>query len=138
MVVEPEHSAHGNYDEQMSNQTGYVMNFGGRGAFSPDGKVEMTVDEIREHNRKVAADECLYLRTVGRGVLYLTPDASGNWFVTQWTDGLRIPAYNIRKSWHNMAGKDGRTDVDFSFDGSRWHGVNIGDNQMLRVKRCKS
>lgn len=117
---------------------GYVFNFQGR-AFDPASRIQSTPtqSEIDAHNALVARRELAGLIMLGHGCLYLVPDGAGNWFATQWAGGLRVPVSNIRKSWHNMAGAEGRTDCDFSFDGSRWHGINIGDSQILRVKRCK-
>lgn len=123
----------------ISQTAGYVFNFSGHGAFEPDGKVQgsPTPAEIDAHNAEVAKRELETLRATGRGVLYLTSDPFGSWFVSQWAGGLKIRVDSIRRSWHNMAGRNGRTDVDFHFDGSRWHGVNIGDNEILRVRRVK-
>lgn len=120
------------------SSSGYVFAFE-RGAYSPDGKVEgqPNAEQIEAHNLAVAASELAAMKASGRGVLYLAPDAAGNWFASQWAGGLKLPVSNVRRSWHNMAGREGRTDCDFHFDGSRWHGVNIGDSQLLRVRRCK-
>jgi hypothetical protein len=117
---------------------GYIFNLSGR-AFSPDGAIgSPSQADIDAHNARLAAAELEALKASGRGVLYLTRNADGSHSVSQWSGGLCRPVYALRKSWHNMAGKNGRTDFDFSFDGSRWHGVNIGDNQIARVRRCKA
>lgn len=58
--------------------------------------------------------------------------------VTNWPGTLVFTECEYRSSFHNMAGKDGRTDVWFAGpDGFTWHGVNIGDHQILRCKRTK-
>lgn len=112
---------------------GYILNFNGRG-YSPDGVVGAPSQaDIDAHNSALAAAELAHLKATGRGVLYLGADGQ----VTQWAGKLIGTAHHQRKSWHNMAGRDGRTDVWFEFDGSTWHGVNIGDSQILRVRRTK-
>lgn len=125
---------------------GYIYNFTGHGAFAPNGKVQLqngvlrdvTPAEIDEHNRLLGEMEFEALKKNGRGVLYLTHQPHGTYTVATWAGQGKRPCHNVRQSWHNMAGRNGRTDVDFELDGSRWHGVNIGDNQICRVKRCKS
>ena len=131
---------------------GYIFNFQGR-AFAPDGKLDgLTQEEIDTHNRLLADAEWSALKEHGRGVLYLThkdipacPPSNGvqplelkTLAVSTWAGQRFARVYHSRKSWHNMAGEDGRTDVWFMLDGSRWHGVNIGDNDLCRVKRCKA
>lgn len=117
---------------------GYVFAAAGHGAFDPDGRVpgSPSAEEIAAHNAKLAEQELATLKATGRGVLYLSGPA-GSQVISQWAGDLKIHPYHVRQSWHNMAGRNGRTDIWFSFDGSRWHGVNIGDNQILRVRRCK-
>jgi len=117
------------------------MQFDGRGVFSPRGRIDCTAEQVKAHNAALTAAEIAALKQRGRGVLYL--DLSGTndaraCTVETWDGGTKIPGRITRVSWHNMAGSRGRTDVDFDFDGSRWHGVNIGDNEILRVRRCKS
>lgn len=124
---------------------GYIFNFAGHGAFAPGGKVQLqngvvrdlTQEEIDTHNRLLGVAEFEALKKHGRGILYLTESKPGESKLSTWSGTNTVFPYRSRKSWHNMAGKDGRTDVWFSLDGSRWHGVNIGDNQICRVKRCK-
>lgn len=124
---------------------GYLFNFAGHGAFAPDGKAmlqngtlrDLTQDEVDTHNRLLGEAELAAIKKHGRGIMYLTRQPHGSYHVATWTGQGRTLCHNVRRSWHNMAGKDGRTDVDFTLDGSRWHGVNIGDNQICRVKRCK-
>jgi hypothetical protein len=71
------------------------------------------------------------MRETGKAVLYLTDHE-----VTNWPGTLRFPVLERRRSYHNMAGRNGRTDVWFKDEqGNRWHGVNIGDSQVLRCRR---
>lgn len=80
------------------------------------------------------------MRETGKAVLYLTCEPLENnakaYYATDWLGNLKIPILPnaIKKSRHNMAGKDGRTDAWFRYAGREWHGVNIGDNQILRCK----
>lgn len=130
------------YPNTIPVSAGYVINAPGHGAFDPSGRVavEPAPDVVAAHNAEVSRKQVEHMRATGRGLLYLK--LRGNLAtqaeVTTW-DGLhKWPATITRVSWHNMAGAKGRTDVDFQFDGSRWHGANIGDNDMVRCKRCKS
>jgi hypothetical protein len=113
------------------NETGYIFKFE-HAAFSPDGKVAIADNDIADHNKQLADREWEAMLQSGRGLLYLTGDT-----VSTWDGSHKVQVYGSRKSFHNMAGRDGRTDVWFMLAGSRWHGVNIGDNQICRVKRCK-
>lgn len=74
------------------------------------------------------------MRRTGRACLYLNAKTRE---VTNWPGSLRLRCGPARKSWHNFAGRNGRTDVWFTFEGDTWHGVNIGDNDILRCKRTK-
>lgn len=124
---------------------GYIFNFTGHGAFAPCGRVQLqngvvrdlVQDEINEHNRLLGEIEWTALKKHGRGVLYLTRDKDDHYKVATWVDSNHVFPWRVSKSWHNFAGHNGRTDVWFNLDGSSWHGVNIGDNQICRVKRCK-
>ena len=123
------------YPSTIDSQSGYIFNFQGK-AFDPNGlaAVDPAQDVIDSHNRDVAKRELERMRITGQGILYI----SNGFDIGDWIGANKWRGYNRRTSWHNMAGRDGRTDIDFTFDGSRWHGVNIGDNQILRVKRCKN
>lgn len=125
--------------------TGYIFNFQGK-AFSPDGMAgELTQERIDAHNKALAQVELESLIREGRGILYLVLNGeklfdccASSWQVTQWAGGWKTKLSYLKTSFHNMAGKDGRTDVWFTGpDGKRWHGVNIGDNQICRVHRLK-
>jgi hypothetical protein len=79
----------------------------------------------------------------GRATLYLVTDRTDSdgrkrYAVTNWPGTLRIPLHGQpRQSWHNMAGRNGRRDVWFAWRGRNWHGVNIGDSDILRVNAIK-
>ena len=115
---------------------GYIFDSGEHGTFSPDGKVPYTKEQADEHNRILADAEWTGMLKHGRGTLYLTIK-EGYWSASDWPGINRVPIHAQRRSFHNFAGQNGRTDVWFRLDGSDWHGVNIGDNQILRVKRSK-
>jgi hypothetical protein len=71
----------------------------------------------------------------GRAVLYLTKQ-NGAHVVTNWPGSLKFPASYCKAGRHNMART--RTDAWFTGpNGTRWHGVNIGDNEILHCKRIK-
>lgn len=117
---------------------GYMCSFDGHGIFLPGGKVEIPKEEVDTHNKLLADASWDAMLKHGRGVLYLTKGADGiSWYASDWPSIHKVPVRAMRKSFHNVAGNNGRTDVWFHLDGSEWHGVNIGDNQILRVKRNK-
>jgi hypothetical protein len=121
--------------ETFNPSLGYIMHFPEHGAFSPnDGKVGMTAEQTAEHNARMAELEKDAMKATGRATLYLTKKA-GAWIVSNFTGSMSCPALNVRRSKTNW-GHD-RFDTWFNFDGSIWHGVNIGDNEILRCKRTK-
>lgn len=75
----------------------------------------------------------------GRATMYISKDDSGAWVVTDWPGMLSYPAYGVRTSWHNIAGKNGRVDFWFrDHAGRKWHGYQIGTyNQVAHCKRLK-
>lgn len=115
----------------------YIFNFNGHGAWSPDGKVEMTDEQIEAHNSRVQAMEMEAMKQTGRAVLYLFSDAKGL-SVGTWAskDFQRTPVIRSRQSSNNWGAQ--RTDVWFFATGSKWHGVNLGDNDIVRCKRIKA
>lgn len=116
---------------------GYLMDFHQHGIFSPDGKVSFTKEQADTHNALLAQAELAGSVQHGRAVWYLI-NRDGKNYVGQWV-GKSWPVSFSKTSWHNMAGRDGRTDVWFTGpDGRNWHGVNIGDNQICRCRRVKS
>ncbi len=69
---------------------------------------------------------------------YISKNDAGQWRFTNWPGSLSIPVHSFRFSWHNFAGKNGRMDFWFRFEGANYHGVQIGNNnQIARVKRLK-
>jgi len=74
------------------------------------------------------------MRETGRAVLYLEKRGDA-WQVTNWPGSLVIHPFRITQGRHNIGRT--RTDAWFSFEGQPWHGINIGDNQILRCKRLK-
>lgn len=125
--------------------SGYVFNFAGHGAFAPEGRIEdqPTQEEINAHNRQLAQRELEAMKQTGRGILYLfytkqsaanhsTPSHVGTWASSA---DERFPIFPYRKSRNNFGAE--RIDLWFRFDGSLWHGVNIGDNDIVRCKRTK-
>ena len=126
---------------------GYIFNFRGHGAFSPNGMVknngnELSQKEIDRNNSVLGQIELEAFKKAGRGMFYLTRSDSAafgkEYFAGTWaaTEKDKFRCQNARQSRHNI----GRTriDVDFYIDNERWHGINIGDNDILRAKRCKS
>lgn len=60
------------------------------------------------------------------------------YYVTNWPGTLKFAVYGVRKSWHNFAGSNGRRDCWFNGpDGHVWHGVSIGDMDLIRCRRTK-
>lgn len=58
------------------------------------------------------------------------------WFATNWPGTLRIPA-GIKHAPRAGGFGANRVDAWFEYQGARWHGVNRGDNQILRCRRLK-
>lgn len=78
-----------------------------------------------------AVEDEQYMKDHGVNTLYLS-----NGKITNWPGTLQYPANRIHESRHNL----GHTRVDVWFygpDNKIWHGVNIGDNQILRCKRTQ-
>lgn len=88
------------------------------------------------------------MRETGRAVLYLNREAiapamhamqSPLWcyYASNWPGTLKIRIGGaVRHSRNNFGAQ--RTDVWFKWDGADWHGVNVGDGQILRCKRLKA
>lgn len=121
---------------------GYIFNFTGHGAFDPSGKLkvgdlELTQEQIGRHNQVLTDAEYAAMKSSGRGVLYLFRSGD-DLYVGTWASKppMRCWCFDISHSRNNFGAQ--RTDVHFNYAGSRWHGVNIGDNDIVRVKRCKS
>jgi hypothetical protein len=116
---------------------GYIFKSKEHGSFSPYGKMaDMTDEQVEAHNRAISDEVYALLKETGVGVRYLF--RSGNDFYAGTWDSKpphRFWCFDVRHSRNNFGAQ--RTDVSFNYAGSRWHGVNIGANDILRVKRCK-
>lgn len=112
---------------------GYIFDFQDQ-QYSPEGAVNPPVN-VRIHNAVLDAQVIGAMFDGKPVVLYLMDDNRiGTWAGT-WSAAI----HRSHKSWHNFAGRNGRTDVWFTGpDGGYWHGVNIGDNQIVRCTRRKS
>jgi hypothetical protein len=140
-------------DSEKSQYLGFIIDCNGKGSYTPNGKTpeELTPEQIKRHNEALASIEWQRLKETGKGILYLTTIEeslvssncgknrfSGKYKVSDFTSSHSINVAIVTKSFHNLAGRNGRTDLHFCLDGSVWHGVLIGDSQLLRVKRTKS
>ena len=117
---------------------GYIFNFEG-GSYSPDGKVAALTDEqIKEHNTKLSSQELEAMKATGRAVLYLFRDKAGQHSVGTWASEpfQRTSVFRARHSRNNWGAP--RLDVWFNAAGATWHGVNVGDNDIVRCKRNKA
>lgn len=118
---------------------GYVFNFGSHGGFDPNGKIQIdgrdvTDTEVRAHNAILEKAEVEAAKKHGQAVFYMR-SIGNHTYVSTWAGGQSWSA-RCRDGRHNMAGK--RRDFWFTIDGENWHGVNIGDNDIVRCKRVKS
>lgn len=121
------------------DQAGYVFQFNGHGAFGPDGRLDSqpTPEQIAAHNQAIAERELEEMKQTGRATLYSFVDTSGHSIGT-WASkpGERFRATSHSYSRNNFGAQ--RMDVWFTGpDGKQWHGVNIGDNDIVRCKRLK-
>lgn len=77
----------------------------------------------------------------GKVSLYLTqtPSRLGyDYQIVNYAHTIEFACQRPKFSFHNLAGKRGRRDIDFvGPDGAKWHGVNIGDSQVIHCKRKK-
>lgn len=90
-----------------------------------------------------AVNDRASMTDTGRAVLYLCDSSAstGRTFTAQnWPGSLCFPVTRSRKSTAYCFGRSvTRYDVWFTGpDGAAWHGVNVGDNQILRCKRLKA
>lgn len=118
----------------IPDNAGYIFNFQGHGAFDPNGRVSADADDqaIAAHNAELAKRELENMRLTGKALLYLHNANS----VGTWDGTFNFPVHYQRTGGHNMAGK--RLDLWFRGpEGATWHGVNIGDNQIVHCKRNK-
>lgn len=121
---------------------GYIYDFGERGAFEPNGHIAGTPPTDRaaidRHNNALAGIEFESAKQTGKAVWYYMTDAQGKTSIGDWASHYKFPVNYQTSSWHNMAGPNGRTDFYFTGpDCKQWHGVNIGDSQIVRCHRLK-
>lgn len=57
--------------------------------------------------------------------------------ISNWPGSLSFVIHRYRYSDHNFAGRQGRLDIWFHYDGHVWHGVNIGDSMILRCRQTQ-
>lgn len=119
---------------------GYIFEAHGK-QFAPDGVVNPPMD-AKAHNQALDEMTCEVMRQGLPIVLYLTErqeygETVPRMIIGTWLGKPMARADRYHKSWHNMAGRDGRRDVWFSAFGHKWHGVNIGFGQLLRCKTVK-
>lgn len=58
-----------------------------------------------------------------------------NGYFTNWPATLKIPVPYTKKSYHNFAGRNGRTDFWFTFKGFSFWGKQIGNNNEIAYVR---
>lgn len=117
---------------------GYIFNFTGHGAYNPNGKIEgeLSQVEIDAHNASLSRAELEQMEKTGKAVLFLFVDTSGH-SVGTWASK---PSERFRITGHSYSRNNfgaQRMDVWFRAFGANWHGVNVGDNDILRVKKTK-
>ena len=127
---------------------GYIFKFGNEKIYDPNGKIEEPLSDldIINHNTKVAIMEIESALKTGKATFYLFKSKKCNdpWIekyylnVGTWDGTYKFEIIDIHKSWHNFAGPDGRRDCWFKIKDQLWHGVNIGDNDIVHAKRIKS
>lgn len=79
------------------------------------------------------------MRETGRAVLYISFPGVGA-VLQNWPGTLTIaPVRTHRRTvWSPVGGYIQRTDVWFTSEGQRWHGVNLGGSQITRCRRLKA
>lgn len=94
------------------------------------------------------------MRKDGRATLYLVRKAdkaeattgtlgrepyvrAENWSVQNWPGSLALPVLSLKTGKHNWRDVT-RTDVWFVFEGFVWHGVRLGDADILRARRTRT
>jgi hypothetical protein len=114
-------SCHRELPVNKSGGTGYAIRGGKKICYECAGKKEM-----KEISNKAPG---------GKHVFYLSKK-DGKWIVSNWPGSYVYPVHSMKKGYHNIAGE--RVDVWFKdHNGHEWHGVQIGDNQILRATKLK-
>lgn len=104
---------------------GYIFNFKEHGQFSPNGRVN--VQDVAAHNRQLADQQIEAMKRGEPQALYLFPGMVGT-----WDKSYTWPIDHARESRNNFGAT--RIDCWFHACGHRWHGVNVGDNDIVRCK----
>jgi hypothetical protein len=77
----------------------------------------------------------------GKAVLYLTakgPSGIEDWTAGNWPGSLTFPVHHVKEGSHNWRNVQ-RIDAWFvGPDGNTWHGINLGDSDILRCKRTQA
>jgi len=86
-----------------------------------------------------ADDERAEMIATGKGTLYLSKTSDGSrWTVGDWAGELTFTdILSVHKRGHNWRNVSGYTVEFYGPDGYVWHGINLGDNDILRCKRLK-
>ena len=102
---------------------------------------------IDKDNNKICYSCCgendkKQLEETGKLFGYFTIN-KGNCYGTfsNWPGSFKKESCYFRQSYHNICGKNGRTDFWFIHNNKQYHGVNIskqGSNECAKVKRVKS
>ena len=118
---------------------GYIWDAKEHGMFAPAGHVRFTKEQVAEHNRLLGLAEIEGMKRHNRGLLYLTESKDGIYgsTVSNRVGSFRVAIHAMKKSFPNFAGRNGRTDIWFTWDNSVWHGVKIGYSKICRVSRNK-
>lgn len=112
--------------EQKTNDSQHTTGYG-------------TNDKGEKHCYECCAKEdAAYLLEHGKLQGYFVEENKQGYF-TNWPGSLKIPIYARRVSWHNFAGRNGRTDFWLKYNGQNYHGVQIGHNsQIATIRRTKN
>jgi len=106
---------------------GYLMNFNGRGIYSPNGKVDITPEDCEAHNKALSQAEIDALDNnceVGmHGTLYWSPPGG----VHTWI-GTRVADYELNPK---------RTHITFCRNGKVFTGRMQKDSDCFNFKRIK-
>lgn len=96
--------------------------------------------KLEEQDMYATGRAVLYFSRASRegALLFKKDGATPLYFVTNWPGTLVFEASRVKKAhhnWHNVT----RYDVWFTDgQGCEWHGINLGDNEILRCKRKQS
>lgn len=139
---------------------GYIFNFGGKGAYAPNGLVkvgdtDLTQAQVDEHNRLLGEMEMEHAKQTGKAFLYFSytidppytpqnPRWQGgrtykDFRVSNWAGTWKSPRAYATKSFTPGFNCGERWHVYFTGpDGKKWYGINQGNNQIVRARRLKN